>query len=166
MMPRARCPSVDVLDAGVFVSKWEADVPKGLRPVMWGPLQAREMGFEGWDWQDGGETGFVAHNANIRLAAGYATSTLIVVSRLRKAFLTIYFGGYPADASLEQRRLDAKKVVGGCELFLTRLAKTSVQFGLAADITLVDNVNDAVARPDALPPKAPEPTSRTPIWEV
>lgn len=135
---------MDVLDAGVYVAKWEAAVPKGTRPVLWGPLQAKEMGFDGWEWQDGGETGFIAHNPHVKLPAGFATSTLIVVNRLRRAFLTVYFGGYPADVGLDQRALDAKKVVSACELFLTRLARTSVAFQFQGEIALVDNVNDAV----------------------
>lgn len=134
---------MDVLDAGVYVGKWEASVPKGTRPVLWGPLQAKEMGFDGWEWQDGGETGFIAHNAHVKLPAGFATSTLIVVNRLQKAFLTVYFGGYPADVGLDQRALDAKKVVSACELFLTRLAKQTVSFQFQGEIALVDNVNDA-----------------------
>lgn len=163
---------MDVLDAGVFVGKWEARVPKGVRPVLWGPLQAKEMGFEGWEWQDGGETGFIAHNPHVKLPAGYATSTLIIVSRLQKAFLTIYFGGYPADVPLEQRKLDAQKIVSACELFLTRLARERVTFGFQGEISLVDNINDALPTqagprflPDSDAPPAPRP-GRSGIWEV
>lgn len=145
---------MDVLDAGVYVSKWEATVPK-MKTVLWGPLQAKEMGFEGWQCQDGGETGFVYHNPQIKLPAGYATSTLIVVNRLKRAYLTIYFGGYPADLARERRELDWRKVVSACELFLERLAKEKVRFHLAGEMVLVDNVNDAVvemqARSGALP---------------
>lgn len=136
---------MDVLDAGVYVSKWEASVPRHTKMVLWGPLQAREMGLEGWDVQDGGETGFVLHNAGVHLTMGRATSTLIFVRRLEKAFLTIYFGGYPADAGEGQRRLDMQKVVGACQIFLGRLAKQPVAFELKAELALVDNVNDAVA---------------------
>lgn len=134
---------MDVLDAGVYVAKWEATVPTQLRTVLWGPLQAKEMGFEGWECQDGGETGFVYHNPHVRMAAGYATSTLIMVNRLKRAFLTIYFGGYPADVDEAQRRLDGKKVVGAAETFLTRLAKEPVRFEFQGEVTLVDNINDA-----------------------
>ncbi len=167
---------MDVLDAGVYVAKWEADVPQGVRPVLWGPLQAKEMGFDGWEWQDGGETGFIAHNPHVRLPAGYATSTLIVVERLKKAFLTVYFGGYPANVGLDQRALDAKKVVGACELFLTRLAKSNVNFVFQGEVALVDNINDAVI--DAPPAPSPQATapqraipddveaSRAGVWEV
>lgn len=165
---------MDILDAGVYVAKWEANVPPGLRTVMWGPLQAKEMGFDGWEWQDGGETGFIAHNPHIRLPAGFATSTLIVVSRLRKAFLTVYFGGYPADVKREQRRLDAKKVVSACQLFLSRLAKQDIHFEFQGEVALVDNVNDAAAlsapEGDDAPPGLPEPLGAEErgddLWEV
>lgn len=138
---------MDVLDAGVYVGKWEAAVPTRLRTVLWGPLQAKEMGFEGWECQDGGETGFVYHNPHVRVAGGYATSTLIMVNRLKRAFLTIYFGGYPADVDEAQRRLDAKKVVAAAETFLTRLAKDPVRFEFQGEVTLVDNINDAAGHP-------------------
>jgi hypothetical protein len=180
---------MDVLDAGVYVAKWEVRVPKGTRPVLWGPLQAKEMGFDGWEWQDGGETGFIAHNPHVKLPAGFATSTLIVVNRLERAFLTVYFGGYPADVGLDQRALDAKKVVSACELFLTRLARSSVAFQFQGEIALVDNVNDAAVagRARALPravdeadmgddarheadakavPRAAPPRGSGTVWEV
>src|SRR5688572_427666 len=134
---------MDVMDAGVFAGKWEARVPKTAKMTLWGPLQAKEMGLEGWEVQDGGETGFVLHNAGIHLTMGRATSTLIFVRRLERAFLTVYFGGYPTDAPAGQRRLDMQKVVQSCEVFLTRLAKEPVRFELQAELTLVDNVNDA-----------------------
>jgi hypothetical protein len=137
---------MDVLDAGVFLEKWEARVPKGAKSVMWGPLQAKEMGFDGWELQDGGETGFVFHNAGVKLTMGRATSTLIFVRRLERAFLTVYFGGYPADAPAAQRRLDSQKVVGACEMFLSRIAKETVRFELMGEIALVDNVNDHAVR--------------------
>ncbi len=134
---------MDVLDAGVYVAKWEANIPSELRTVLWGPLQAKEMGFHGWECQDGGETGFVYHNPHIKLAAGYATSTLIMVNRLKRAFLTVYFGGYPANVAEPQRRLDAKKVVNAAETFLSRLAKEPVQMEFQGEVALVDNLNDA-----------------------
>jgi hypothetical protein len=136
---------MDVLDAGVFVAKFEARVPKHAKMTLWGPLQAREMGLDGWEVQDGGETGFVIHNAGVHLRMGRATSTLIFARRLEKAFLTVYFGGYPADAPAEQRHLDMRAVVSACELFLARLAKEPVRFQLQGEMTLVDNVNDARA---------------------
>lgn len=155
---------MDVLDAGVWVAKWEADVPK-LKTVLWGPLQAKEMGFTGWEWQDGGETGFIAHNPHIRLPAGFGTSTLIVQNRPRKAYLTVYLGGYPADAPASQRRLDQEKVVGQAQVFLTRLAKQPVKLVFQGEMTLVDNVNDAtVEAPKAVLPEAP--TSTHDVWEV
>jgi hypothetical protein len=134
---------MDVMDAGVYVSKWEAPVPKHAKMTLWGPLQAREMGLDGWEVQDGGETGFVTHNAGLHLTMGRATSTLIFVRRLERAYLTIYFGGYPSDAPQGQRKLDMQGVVSACELFLARLAKQPVQFEFKGEMTLVDNRPDA-----------------------
>ena len=133
---------MDVMDAGVYVSKWEANVPKHTKMTLWGPLQAKEMGLDGWEVQDGGETGFVTHNAGTHLSMGRATSTLIFVRRLERAYLTIYFGGYPSDAPQGQRKLDMQKFVSACELFLARLAKQPVQFEFRGEMTLVDNGND------------------------
>lgn len=138
---------MDVMDAGVYVSKWEARVPKHAKVTLWGPLQAKEMGLDGWEVQDGGETGFVMHNAGVKLTMGRATSTLIFVRRLQSAFLTVYFGGYPADAPAGQRKLDMQKAVAASELFLTRIAKEPVKFEFRGELSLVDNSNDA-----ALPP--------------
>lgn len=157
---------MDVLDAGVYVSKWEAKVPRQTRMTMWGPLQAKEMGLDGWEVQDGGETGFVIHNAGVHMTMGRATSTLIFVRRLEKAFLTVYLGGYPTDAPAAQRRLDMQKAVSACELFLGRLARQPVQFRLDAEMVLVDNsegarVVEAESRPAhperAVQPEAPPP---------
>ena len=133
---------MDVMDAGVYVSKWEARVPRHAKVTLWGPLQAREMGLDGWEVQDGGETGFVMHHAG-RVTMGRATATLVFVRRLEKAWLTTYLGGYPADAPAGQRRLDTQAIVSAAEIFLQRLAKEPVQFQLQGEITLVDNVNDA-----------------------
>ncbi len=134
---------MDVMDAGVYVSKWQAKAPKSLKVTLWGPLQAKEMGLDGWETQDGGETGFVLHNPGVKLTMGRATSTLIFVRRLQMAFLTVYFGGYPADAPAGQRKLDMQKVVAASEIFLTRLAKTPVKFEFQGELCLVDNTNDA-----------------------
>ncbi|MEK6975206.1 MAG: hypothetical protein AABY18_02555 [Candidatus Thermoplasmatota archaeon] len=136
---------MDVMDAGVYVSKWEAAVPKHTKMTLWGPLQAKEMGLDGWEVQDGGETGFVMHNPGVRLTMGRATSTLIFVRRLERAFLTVYFGGYPTDAPGPQRKLDMQKVVGACEIFLAKLAKDRVRFEFQGEIALVDNSDDATA---------------------
>lgn len=136
---------MDVMDAGVYVSKWEAAVPKHTKMTLWGPLQAKEMGLDGWEVQDGGETGFVMHNPGVRLTMGKATSTLIFVRRLERAFLTVYFGGYPTDAPGPQRKLDMQKVVGACEIFLAKLAKDKVRFEFQGEIALVDNSDDATA---------------------
>ncbi|MFA5942951.1 MAG: hypothetical protein WC876_00620 [Candidatus Thermoplasmatota archaeon] len=139
---------MDVMDAGVYVSKWEARVPKHAKVTLWGPLQAKEMGLDGWEVQDGGETGFIMHNAGVKLTMGRATSTLIFVRRLQSAFLTVYFGGYPADAPVGQRKLDMQKVVAASELFLARIAKEPIKFEFQGELSLVDNSNDA-----ALPPR-------------
>lgn len=130
---------MDVLDAGVFVSKWEAPVPKHTQMAMWGPLQAREMGLDGWEVQDGGETGFILHSTGTHLRLGRGTATLIFVRRLGRAFLSIYMGGYPADAAPQQRKLDAQAFVSACELFLGRLAKEPVRFQFMGEMVLVDN---------------------------
>ena len=157
---------MDVLDAGVYIAKCTAEVPK-LQTILWGPIQAKEMGFEGWEWQDGGETGFVAHNPHIRMPAGFATSTLIVQNRMRKAYLTVYFGGYPVDLPEAQRRTDQQKVVTAVEAFLTRLAKRPVTLELQGEVALVDNVNDATLATPAEPAPAPalEAPSRG-VWDV
>jgi hypothetical protein len=149
---------MDVMDAGVYVSKWEARVPKHAKVTLWGPLQAKEMGLEGWEVQDGGETGFIMHNAGVRLTMGRATSTLIFVRRLQSAFLTVYFGGYPADAPAGQRKLDMQKVVAASELFLGRIAKEPVKFEFQGELSLVDNSNDAAlpARRGAATPATPK----------
>ena len=130
---------MDVLDAGVYVSRWEARVPKHATMTLWGPLQAREMGLEGWEVQDGGETGFVLHTFGNHLRMGRGTATLIFVRRLERAFLTVYLGGYPTDAAPQQRRLDCHAFVGACELFLGRLAKQTVKFEFLGEMALVDN---------------------------
>ncbi len=172
---------MDVLDAGVYVTRYEADVPKSLRMVLWGPLQARELGLDGWEVQDGGETGYVFHNPGVRLTMGRATSTLIVVRRLSRAFLTVYLGGYPADAPPSQRSMDMQKVVSACEIFLGRLARQAVRFEMTGDWTLVDNLAPAPtpAPPEPVQPPAPATTSaatpassapaesaRSTVWEV
>ncbi len=134
---------MDVLDAGVYVGKWEANVGTDVQTVLWGPLAAKEMGFEGWECQDGGETGFVYHKPHIKLSVGYGTATLVMVNRLKRAFLTVYFGGYPATIPEAQRRLDAKKAVTAAEGFISRLAKSPVRFEFQGEVTLVDNINNA-----------------------
>lgn len=132
---------MDVMDAGVFVGKWEAKAPKHTKVTLWGPLAAKEMGLDGWEVQDGGETGFVMHNPGVKLTMGRATSTLIFVRRLERAFLTVYFGGYPTDAPAGQRKLDMQKVITQAELFLTRIAKEPVKFELQGELSLVDNTD-------------------------
>ncbi len=171
---------MDVLDAGVYVTRFEAAVPKGLRTVLWGPLQARELGLDGWEVQDGGETGYVFHNPGVSLTMGRATSTLIVVRRLARAFLTVYLGGYPADAPASQRRMDMQKVVSACELFLGRIARETVRFEMTGEWTLVDNLaapSQGAPAPASKPEAAPDATtrpvpsgasgpSRAALWEI
>ncbi|MEK6984996.1 MAG: hypothetical protein AABX89_01265 [Candidatus Thermoplasmatota archaeon] len=144
---------MDVLDAGVFVSKWEAPVPKQTQMAMWGPLQAREMGLDGWEVQDGGETGFILHSTGTHLRLGRGTATLIFVRRLGRAFLTITMAGYPADAAPQQRKLDAQPFVSACEIFLGRLAKESIRFAFMGEMTLVDNTGTSKVI-EAAPAKA------------
>ena len=147
---------MDVMDAGVYVSKWEAKAPKHTKVTLWGPLAAKEMGLEGWDVQDGGETGFVMHNPGVKLTMGRATSTLIFVRRLERAFLTVYFGGYPADAPAGQRKLDMQKVVSQAEIFLTRIAKEPVRFEFQGELALVDNTDAPVPKKGKAAPAEPK----------
>jgi len=133
---------MDVLDAGVFVATHEARVPRGTKMALWGPLQAKELGLEGWEVQDAGETGFVLHQA-ARLPVGRSTASLIFVRRLEKAFLTVTLAGYPTDAPAAQRRLDLQSAVSAAEVFLTRLAHEPVRFTLKAEVALVDNSEGA-----------------------
>src|SRR5688500_14989340 len=162
---------MDVLDAGVFVSAWQARVPRHTKMALWGPLQARELGLDGWEVQDGGETGFVIHNPGVHLTMGRATSTLIFVRRLEKAFLTVYLGGYPTDAPAAQRRMDVQKSVSACEMFLGRLAREPVQFQLQSDLALVDNsegakvVDAASSSPRRLGGGA-KSSGKTTVWEA
>ena len=138
MMGGAEWMPMDTLDAGVYVSRYEARVPKHAQMVMWGPLQAKEMGLDAWEVQDGGETGFILHKAG-HLRLGRGTSTLIFVRRLERAFLTVYMGGYPTDVPGPQRRMDVETTVKEAELFLKRLAKEPVQFEFKGELALVEN---------------------------
>jgi hypothetical protein len=144
---------MDVLDAGVYVGKWEAAVPKHAKVT----LAAKEMGLEGWEVQDGGETGFVMHNAGVKLTMGRATSTLIFARRMERAFLTVYFGGYPADAPAGQRKLDMQKAVAAAEVFLARIAKQPVKLEFQGELTLVDNTDAPTPRKKAVATVAAEP---------
>ena len=148
---------MDVLDAGVYVGKWEAAVPKHAKVTLWGPLAAKEMGLEGWEVQDGGETGFVMHNPGVKLTMGRATSTLIFARRMERAFLTVYFGGYPADAPAGQRKLDMQKVVAAAEVFLARIAKQPVKLEFQGELTLVDNSDAGAPKKKAVATVAAEP---------
>lgn len=146
---------MDVMDAGVYVSKWEAKAPKHTKVTLWGPLAAKEMGLDGWEVQDGGETGLVMHNPGVKLTMGRATSTLIFVRRLERAFLTVYFGGYPSDVPAGQRKLDVQKVITQAELFLTRIAKEPVKFEFQGELALVDNTDAVPAKGKKAPAAEP-----------
>lgn len=128
---------MDALDAGAYAYVYEGAVPRSIKVVLWGPLQAKEMGFPGWTYQDGGETGFVFHTTGRPAKMGFLTSTLIVVRRLGKATLTLYLGGYPSDAPPEQRRLDVRGLVNEAELFLTRLAGEPVRLEETTEVVLL-----------------------------
>lgn len=136
---------MDALDAGAYAYRFEADIPKNLKVVLWGPLQAKELGFDGWKYQDGGETGFVYHLSGRPVRLGLATASLIVVRRLGKAYLSVYLGGYPTDAAPEQRRIDVGSLANEAALFLTRLANQTIEFAEPAEWTLVEPTAPAVA---------------------
>lgn len=138
---------MDALDAGAYAYVFEAEVPRHIRVVLWGPLHARELGLEDWTYQDGGETGFVYHKTGRAVKMGTAMATLTVVRRVGRATLTVYMGGYPSDAPREQRLLDARSFATEAELFLTRLAGEPVAFQEVREVVLVG------------PPMAVEPTS-------
>ena len=156
---------MDVMDAGVYAYRYEAEVPRGLKVVLWGPLQAKELGFEGWTYQDGGETGFVYHASGRAIGMGRANATLIHVRRLGRCFLTVYLAGYPSDASPAQRRLDLAGIATEAELFLTRLAKAPVKFREAAAVPLVDRHTTEGPPMDA-PMPAPRPSPPVGAFDV
>lgn len=132
---------MDVLDAGVYLYKFVAPVPKSIKVVLWGPLQAKEMGLADWTYQDGGETGFVYHSGARAIKMGQAHATLIVVRRLGRAYFTVYLAGYPSDAPREQRLIHVRGLVNEAELFLTRLAGENVRFELSDERAAVDHAN-------------------------
>jgi hypothetical protein len=152
---------VDVNDAGAYIYKFVAAVPNPLKVVLWGPLQAKEMGFGDWTYQDGGETGFVYHTAARAIKMGLATATLTYVRRAERAYLTLYLGGYPSDAAREQRLIDVRGLVNEAELFLTKLGQEPIRFELADERALLE----PAARPTAAAPK-PSRAARTVTWEV
>jgi len=139
---------MDALDAGAYAYVFEAEVPRTLKVVLWGPLHAKELGFGEWTYQDGGETGFIYHASGRPVRLGVATATLTVVRRIGKAYLSVYVGGYPSDAPVEQRRLDIQSIATEAELFLTRLAKETVRFRSPREWTLVEPTKpQATAQP-------------------
>ena len=162
---RRRRRKPHVLDAGVYCYRFEAEVPRGLRVVLWGPLQAKELGFPDWTYQDGGETGFVYHSMGRALKLGTASTTLIAVRRLGRAFLTVYLAGYPSDASPAQRRLDVQAVVTEAELFLSRLAREPVRLQETRAVALVDRHEPSVV-PKEEPSVAASPARPASLYEV
>lgn len=128
---------MDALDAGAWAYAFEATVPKTIKVVLWGPLYAKQLGFESWTYQDGGETGFVHHTSGRAVRLGVATATLTVVRRMGRAHLTLYLGGYPRDAPAEQRQLDLRAIITEAELFLTRLSGETVRFTPAGEWDLM-----------------------------
>lgn len=160
---------MDAFDAGAYAHVLEADVPRNLKVVLWGPLHTKQLGFDDWTYQDGGETGFVYHSAARAVKMGLATATLIVVRRLEKAFLTVYLGGYPTDAPIEQRRLDCSAIANEAELLLSRLAGETVRFKEIRRLALIEpHMPETVAtRVVAAPPAGPRPRRRSgPIEEA
>lgn len=153
---------MDVLDAGVYLYKFVAPVPKSIKVVLWGPLQAKEMGFGDWIYQDGGETGFVYHSGARAIKMGQAHATLIVVRRLGRAYFTVYLAGYPSDAPREQRLIHVRGLVTEAELFLTRLAGGPVRFELADERPAVDHTNGEKPGAPAAPTRTYGRMIRTP----
>jgi hypothetical protein len=129
---------MDVYDAGVYVYRFEAQVPAEMRTPLWGPLHAKELGLPGWEAQDGGETGFIYHKKTNTRKVGTMLVTMIVSNRAHRATLTVTLAGYPTHVPVEQRQLEALTVVTEAEVFLTRLAGRTVAFTRTASITLVD----------------------------
>lgn len=129
---------MDVFDAGVYVYRFEAEVPSEMRTVLWGPLHARELGLPGWEVQDGGETGFVYHKRARASRMGMLSASMIVARRARRAVLTVTLAGFPSDLPAEQRNLETLSLVTEAEIFLTRLSGATVRFVRSATVTLVD----------------------------
>jgi hypothetical protein len=161
---------LDIIDAGVYTYKFVATVPKSLRVVLWGPLQAKELGFTGWSYQDGGETGFLYHSDARGMKMGTCVATLTYVRRLERAFLTMYLAGYPSDAAREQRLIDVRSMVTEAEMFLSKLSPEAIRFELADERALVDNAT--ASRPTVSAPLVPATTGRpgrakaSVTWEV
>jgi hypothetical protein len=129
---------MDVHDAGVYLYRFDASVPREMRTPLWGPLHARELGLPGWEAQDGGETGFIYHKTTRPRKVGALYGTMIVSNRARRATLTILLSGYPSHVPLEQRQLEVLALVTEAELFLTRLAGSTVSFTRTLAATVVD----------------------------
>lgn len=178
---RSTARIMDVSDAGAFTLHYVATLPGPVKSVLWGPLQAKEMGLDGWEVQDGGETGLIMHRPHQRLADGFQTSTLIVANRTKTATLSVLQSGVPQSWSESQRHVHAKSAVTAASLYLSRLAGKPVEFELRLDLDLMKAGATGVAsqvraaghidapRPvlgDApAPPVAPE-RERSGVWEI
>lgn len=146
---------MDVYDAGVFVSRFEAEVPGTMRTVLWGPLHARELGMPDWEVQDGGETGFIYHKRARAGRAGTMLATLIVSNKARRATVTVQLSGFPTTVSEGERNLEVLSLVTEAEVFCTRLAREPIRFHRTVSLTLVDQnhpQNEILDRRDCAPP--------------
>lgn len=159
---------MDIIDAGVYTYKFVAAAPKSLRVVLWGPLQAKELGFHGWSYQDGGETGFLYHSDARGMKMGTCVATLTYVRRLERAYLTMYLAGYPSDAAREQRLIEVRGLVTEAELFLSKLSAQPIKFELADERALVDHQPARAPTPPTVPAVTARPVRvrATGTWEV
>jgi hypothetical protein len=154
---------MDVHDAGVYLYRFDATIPREMRTPLWGPLHAREIGLPGWEAQDGGETGFIYHKATRPRKVGALNATIIVANRARRATLSVVLAGYPSHVPIEQRQLEALSLVTEAELLLTRLAGSTVSFTRTLSATVVDQNNpqdELLEKRDAAPMPFMSPGSR------
>lgn len=158
-----RPPRMDVHDAGVYLFRYDATVPREMRTPLWGPLHAREIGLPGWEAQDGGETGFIYHKSTRPRQVGLLQATVIVSNKARRATVSVLLAGYPSHVPVEQRRLEALALVTEAELLLTRLAGEPVKFTRTLSATVVDQNNpqdELLERRDAAPVPFMSPSMR------
>ncbi len=154
---------MDVHDAGVYLYRYDATVPREMRTPLWGPLHAKEIGLPGWEAQDGGETGFIYHKTTRPRKVGVLQATIIVSNRARRATLTILLAGYPSHVPVEQRQLEALALVTESELLLTRLAGEPVGFTRTLSATVVDQnspQDELLERRDAAPVPFMSPSTK------
>jgi len=146
---------MDVYDAGVFVYRFEAEVPGAMRTVLWGPLHAKELGLPGWEVQDGGETGFVYHKRARAGRAGSLMGSLIVANKARRATMTVTLAGFPTTVAEGERNLEVLSLVTEAEVFCTRLAGEPIRFQRTLGLTIVDQNHphhELLDRRDCAPP--------------